>query len=42
MKTDSELSDFIISPPYVLSGQDNADILKASRGHPRKENWESK
>lgn len=42
MKTDSELSDFIISPPYVLSDKDNADIFKASHGHPRKEDWESK
>ena len=42
MKNDSELSDFIISSPYVLSKKDNIDIFKASHGHPRKEDWESK
>lgn len=42
MKTDSDLSDFIITTPYTLSDKDNGDIYKASHGKPRKEDWDNK
>lgn len=38
--TDQELSDFIITCPYLLTEEDKSAIQKASPGAPIKEHWE--
>lgn len=40
MKSDFELSDFVIQSPYALTSDDTKAIEKASNGNPQKEDWE--
>ena len=40
MKSDFELSDFVIQSPYTLTSDDTKAIEKASNGHPQKDDWE--
>lgn len=40
MKSDFELSDFVIQSPYTLTSDDTKAIEKASNGNPQKEDWE--
>lgn len=40
MKSDFELSDFVISSPYTMISADTKAIEKASNGNPQKDDWE--
>lgn len=40
MKSDIELSDFVIQSPYTLTSDDTKAIEKASNGNPKKADWE--
>lgn len=40
MKSDLELSDFVITSPYTMTSADIKAVSKASNGNPQKEDWE--
>lgn len=40
MKSDFELSDFVIQSPYALTSADAKAIGRASNGNPQKDDWE--
>lgn len=40
MKSDLELSDFVITSPYAMTSADIKAVSKASKGKPQKEDWE--
>ena len=41
MKSDLELSDFVITSPYAMTSADIKAVSKASKGKPQKEDWEN-
>lgn len=41
MKSDLELSDFVITSPYTMTSADMKAVSKASKGKPQKEDWEN-
>ena len=41
MKSDLELSDFVITSPYAMTSADIKAVSKASNGKPQKEDWEN-
>ncbi len=41
MKSDLELSDFVITSPYAITSADIKAVSKASKGKPQKEDWEN-
>lgn len=41
MKSDLELSDFLITSPYAMTSADIKAVSKASKGKPQKEDWEN-
>lgn len=41
MKSDLELSDFVITSPYAMTSADLKAVSKASKGKPQKEDWEN-
>lgn len=41
MKSDLELSDFVITSPYTMTSADIKAVSKASKGKPLKEDWEN-
>lgn len=40
MRTDLELSDFVIASPYELTKEDQEIIEKVSKGNPDKDQWD--
>lgn len=41
MKSDLELSDFVITSPYTMTSADMKAVFQASKGKPQKEDWEN-